>query len=89
MTVKQGTPGSDMKIWEKFTDDVIKYISENNEKCVFLLLGNYAHKKDKFIKDDWNIVYAPHPSPLARGFIDSYVFLEIERRIGKKINWNI
>ena len=89
LTVKQGTPGSDMKIWEKFTDDVIKYISENNEKCVFLLLGNYAHKKDKFNKDDWNIVYAPHPSPLARGFIDSYVFLEIERRIGKKINWNI
>jgi len=89
LTVKEGTPGSDMKIWEKFTDDVIKFISDNNDKCVFLLLGNYARYKDQFIKDEWNVVYAPHPSPLAKGFIGSCVFSEIERRIGKEIDWSI
>lgn len=88
LTVKEKTPGSDMKIWEQFTDDVIKFISDNNDKCVFLLLGNYAKNKDKFIKDDWNIVYAPHPSPLARGFIDSGVFSEVERRIGRVVDWS-
>jgi uracil-DNA glycosylase len=89
LTVIEGKPGSDMKIWEKFTNDVIKFISDNNDKCVFLLLGNYARNKDNFIKDDQNVVYAPHPSPLARGFIDSCVFLEIERRVGRVIDWSI
>ena len=89
LTVVEGKPGSDMKIWEQFTNDVIKFISDSNDKCVFLLLGNYARNKDKFIKDDWNVVYAPHPSPLARGFIDSCVFNEIERRVGRVIDWSI
>ena len=89
LTVKKGCPGSDMHIWEEFTNDVIKFISDNNEKCVFLLLGNYARNKDKFIKDETNVVYAPHPSPLAQGFINSYVFTEIERRLGRIIDWNI
>jgi uracil-DNA glycosylase len=88
LTVKEGTPGSDMKIWEEFTNDVIKFINDNNNKCVFLLLGNYAQKKDKFIKDERNIVYAPHPSPLAKGFINSYAFWDIERRLGKEIDWS-
>ena len=89
LTVEKAKPGSDMKIWEEFTNDVIKFISDNNEKCVFLLLGNYARNKDKFIKDEWNVVYAPHPSPLARGFINSYAFWDIERRLGREIDWSI
>jgi uracil DNA glycosylase len=40
-----------MKKWEKFTNDVIKYISEilYDKKCVFLLLGNFAKSKQKLI----------------------------------------
>jgi uracil-DNA glycosylase len=76
-----------MKIWESFTDDVIEFISQNNSKCVFLLLGNFAKEKAKFIKDKTKIIYGIHPSPLARGFIGSNVFLKVEELLGTPVNW--
>ena len=45
LSVIKGKPGSQMKIWEGFTNDVIKFISEQNDQCVFLLLGNFAKEK--------------------------------------------
>ena len=62
LTVIDGKAGSHMKIWRDFTDDVIKYISENNNKCIFLLLGNFAKEKAKFIEDKTRILTCPHPS---------------------------
>jgi uracil-DNA glycosylase len=86
LTVEQGKPSSHIKHWEQFTDKVIEYISLNNDNCVFLLLGNYAKSKSNLIENKNNIVSAPHPSPLARGFIGSNVFTQIEDKIGI-INW--
>lgn len=88
LTVQRGKAGSHMKIWEKFTDEVIKFISEQNDKCVFLLLGNYAKSKQKFIKNTSNIVTEVHPSPLARGFIGSNVFKRVETVLGKQVSWS-
>lgn len=88
LTVIEGKPGSHMKIWEDFTNNVIKYISENNNNCVFLLLGLYAKTKSMFINNKANIVTAPHPSPLAQGFIGSNVFIKIENILNHPINWN-
>ena len=89
LTVIDGKPGSHMKIWRDFTDDVIKYISENNNKCIFLLLGNFAKEKEKFIEDKTRILSCPHPSPLARGFIGSGIFKKVEEKLGKNIDWSI
>lgn len=89
LTVIDGKPGSHMKIWRDFTDDVIKYISENNNKCIFLLLGNFAKEKEKFIEDKTRILTCPHPSPLSRGFIGSRIFKKVEEVLGKEIDWNI
>jgi len=88
LTVIEGKPGSHMKYWKNFTDDIIHYISQKNKKCVFLLLGNYAKTKDIFIENKDNIVYAPHPSPLARGFIGSGVFHKVEKILKEPLNWN-
>ena len=88
LTVEKGKPSSHVKFWESFTNDVIKYISLNNDKCIFLLLGNYAKSKNVFIQNKNNIITAPHPSPLARGFIGSDVFKQIEEKINM-INWSI
>ena len=82
LTVEKGKPASHIKYWVKFTDDVIKYISLHNDKCIFLLLGNYAKSKSNLILNKDNIISAPHPSPLARGFIGSNVFKQIEEKIG-------
>lgn len=88
LTVVKGKPGSNISMWEDFTNDVIKFISENNENCIYILLGNYAKSKKKFIKNKNNIIEEVHPSPLTKGFIGSNVFQKVEDLIGKKINWN-
>lgn len=89
LSVYPGKPGSLMSKWEKFTDAVIKYISEVNENCVFLLLGNFAKRKKIFIKNKDFIVEGVHPSPLScsRGFFGSNVFKLVEEKLGQPINW--
>jgi len=59
------------KGWEIFTDNIIKYISQNKEHIIFLLWGSPAIKKSALIdKNKHFILTAPHPSPLSayRGF---------------------
>lgn len=78
LTVLPGQAGSHQGLgWEKFTDAVIKTISDNKEHVVFMLWGNYARSKAELI--DWDkhlILEAPHPSPLSahRGFFGSKHF---------------
>lgn len=89
LTVKKSKPLSHIKKWEGFTNDIIQYISQNNNKCVFLLLGNYAKEKTKIIKNDSRCVKGIHPSPLSahNGFFNSGIFKKIEELIGKPIDW--
>ena len=91
LSVIQNKPGSHMDIWGQFTDDVIRFISHNNNECVFLLLGNFAKSKQKFIKNKDKIVYGTHPSPLSahNGFFNSGIFMEVEKKLGHQINWSV
>jgi uracil-DNA glycosylase len=69
LTVQANTAGSHQgKGWEKFTDAVIKTISDKKEGVVFLLWGNFAKKKAELIDTNKHfILTAAHPSPLAGG----------------------
>ena len=67
-----------------FTDNIIKYISDNTNNVVFLLLGNFAKGKKKLIdKKRHVIIEGVHPSPLSanRGFFNSRVFYEINKQL--------
>jgi len=90
LSVAKGKPGSMMKIWEEFTNDVIKFVSEQNEKCVFLLLGNFAKAKEKFIAGKDRIIKGVHPSPLSAsyGFFGSNIFKQVEEKLNQKIDWS-
>lgn len=72
LTVRQSEAGSHQgKGWEKFTDAVIKKISEESENVVFLLWGGFAQKKAALIDGSKHyILKSGHPSPLSanRGF---------------------
>ena len=72
LTVKAHQAGSHQKKgWEKFTDAVIKKISEEKEQVVFLLWGGYAKKKGAKIDTEKHCVLTSgHPSPLSanRGY---------------------
>lgn len=69
LTVQANNAGSHHgKGWEKFTDAVIKMISEKKQGVVFLLWGNFAKKKAALIDQNKHfILAAAHPSPLAGG----------------------
>jgi uracil-DNA glycosylase len=88
LTVLKSKPGSHMDIWSNFTDKVIQYISDNNDNCIFLLLGKPAKEKINFINNKNNIVTGVHPSPMAQGFIGSNVFKKVEQKLNEEINWS-
>jgi len=72
LTVQESKAGSHQKLgWEIFTDNIIKYISQNCNDIVFLLWGSPAIKKSNLIdKNRHHILTSAHPSPLSayRGF---------------------
>ncbi|MDQ7009295.1 MAG: uracil-DNA glycosylase [Candidatus Gracilibacteria bacterium] len=88
LTVEESKPASHSKIgWEKFTDNIIKTISEKKENIVFLLWGNYAISKEKLINNSKHkIIQTSHPSPLGawRGFLGSKCFSETNDYLNKK-----
>jgi uracil-DNA glycosylase len=42
--------------WQKFTDSVIKTISDELDGVVFLLWGNFAHKKAALVDKDKHVI---------------------------------
>ena len=90
LTVVEGKAGSHMKQWETFTNSVIEFISTQNPSCVFLLLGNFAKSKEKYISNKENIVNGVHPSPLSahNGFFNSNIFIKVEELLNEKIDWS-
>ena len=69
LTVRAGEAASHSTIgWQRFTDAVIRYVSDRCEGVVFLLWGNYARSKRDLIDGSRHLILeAAHPSPLARG----------------------
>ena len=67
LTVKKDEANSHKHLeWQKFTDAVIKIISEEKENVVFLLWGGFAQKKAKFINEEKHLILkSGHPSPLS------------------------
>lgn len=95
LTVEESKPKSHHKLgWEVFTDNIIKYISQNCKDIVFILWGAPAISKSKIIDESKHyILTSPHPSPLSsyRGFFGCKHFSktnQILKSIGKEtINW--
>jgi len=74
LTVREGSPTSHCgRGWERFTDAVIKKLSDEKEGLVFLLWGRHAKEKGKVIDRSKHLVLeAAHPSPFSAtaGFFD-------------------
>jgi len=78
LTVRANQAGSHQnKGWEQFTDAVIDIINKQKQRVVFILWGNYAISKVKFIDQNKHLVLSSvHPSPLSasRGFFGNHHF---------------
>lgn len=68
------------KGWEVFTDRIIQLLNEKSSPVVFLLWGNNAKTKAKYITNRKHLVLnAAHPSPLSanRGFLVATTFQKL------------
>ena len=88
LTVRAGEPFSHKERgWERFTDQVIRALSDQREHIVFILWGSPAGKKSALIDESKHLILkAPHPSPLSsyRGFFGSKPFSSTNRYLESK-----
>jgi uracil-DNA glycosylase len=72
LTVREGLSNSHQGFgWEKFTDEVMRRLSDRKENLVFLLWGSPAGKKAELIdQKKHQVLMSAHPSPMSvyRGF---------------------
>lgn len=97
LTVRAGVAASHRNQgWEHFTDRVIELVNEKSDPVVFLLWGNHAKEKAKFVSQQRHLALsATHPSPLSahRGFFgckhfsQANSFLQTHNR--SSIDWQI
>lgn len=78
LTVEKDKPASHKFVgWEEFTDSVIKKLNERKEPIVFILWGNFAKSKIKYITNPKHLILSSsHPSPFSvtQGFFGSRPF---------------
>lgn len=95
LTVRAHSPNSHKDLgWEKFTDFIIKEISDKKQNVVFVLWGAFAQKKEELIDSSKHfILKSAHPSPFSvyRGFYGSKPFSKINEYLESKnlkpISW--
>ena len=95
LTVNKNQAGSHQFLnWEKYTDEIIKIINRTKKHVVYILWGNWAINKKRFIDDKNNlIICSSHPSPLSayHSFFHSEPFSRTNNYLSKnniaKIIW--
>mgnify|MGYP001440525988 CR=1 FL=1 len=97
LTVVANRPNSHRnKGWEIFTDAIIQLLNKKDSPVVYLLWGNNAKSKEKYLTNPKHLVLtAAHPSPLSadRGFFGCRHFSKANRFLREhgleEIDWQI
>ncbi|MHC3403902.1 uracil-DNA glycosylase [Aerococcus sp. Group 2] len=97
LTVRQGKAHSHRgRGWEEVTDFAIQQLNKRNQRVVFILWGNAAKSKRRFIDENKHAVLTSvHPSPLSayRGFFGSRPFSKANQLLIESgqspINWQL
>jgi len=95
LTVRQASPNSHSKLWKIITHNIIEEISKQTNQIIFILWGNHAISKKKFIDTNKHyILESKHPSPLSAnkgGWFGKHHFIKVnnilERIHKKNIRW--
>lgn len=81
--------------WEPMTDYIIKALNQKDSSVVFILWGNFAKEKAKYITNPHHyIITSPHPSPFSAysGFFGSKPFSKTNNFLTNKgltpIDWS-
>lgn len=96
LTVMAGKKNSHKHLWSKFTIELIKYLSNVLNKCVFVAWGADAKKLLDYVDNRHSTIISSHPSGLSchrplgnyAPFNDVDHFGLINKTLDKPINWN-
>lgn len=96
LTVRAHEAASHRKIgWEECTDEILKAVNKKDEPVVYMLWGNFAKSKAKFLTNPKHLVLqSGHPSPLSvRYFSGNNHFKQCNEFLEKNgvspIDWTI
>lgn len=97
LTVEKDKPASHKNLgWEKLTDYIIKILNLKEQPIVFILWGNFAKEKKKYITNiNHYVIESAHPSPFSAnyGFFGSKPFSKTNEFLKSKglepIDWNL
>lgn len=97
LTVEKDKPASHRNLgWELLTDYIIKILNAKEEPVVFILWGNFAKEKSKYITNPKHyIITSPHPSPFSAhsGFFGSKPFSKTNNFLKEhhmtEIDWRV
>jgi len=97
LTVKKDSPASHKDMgWELLTDYIIKKVNAKDTPVVFILWGNFAKSKAKFITNPKHLILeSSHPSPFScyNGFFGSRPFSRTNEFLKKNncqpIDWQL
>ncbi len=97
LTVEKDKPASHSKLgWQLFTDYVIRLLNTREDPIVFILWGNFAKSKKKYITNPKHLVIeSAHPSPFSAnyGFFGSKPFSKANNFLIKNkkepIDWSL
>ena len=69
LTVPEKEPNAHKKLWKRFTDDLLKYLTEVNPDILYIMWGGNAKEHGLRIEQELNcndnLLYSSHPSPLS------------------------
>lgn len=97
LTVEQAKAASHRKKgWERFTDAIVRAVSEKQDPVVFMLWGAYAQSKAAAVDSERHLILkAAHPSPLSayNGFLGCKHFSQCNAFLTSKglspIDWKL
>lgn len=97
LTVPEKEPNAHKKLWKRFTDDLLKYLTEVNPDILYIMWGGNAKEHGLHIEQELNrndnILYSSHPSPLSarHSFFGSKPFswtnAQLKRQGKETIKW--
>lgn len=92
LTVFKGHPNSHQKFWSEYTDGLIKEISDKYPNIIFMLWGNFAKSKKKFIDENKHLILEwSHPAARDNSFVNCTHFLVANNYLKEKnktpIDW--
>ena len=69
LTVPEKEPNAHKKLWKRFTNDLLDYLTEVNPDILYIMWGGNAKEHGQLIEQELNcndnILYSSHPSPLS------------------------